>query len=776
MTRLPSFARRCMQALRQKITFGGMALLAAGCLGTALTPIAGAVPPDRQAPGVTITSPYSGTTYTVAQTVTIAATTSDNVGVSRVEFYDNGVLRGTDTVAPFSWTWSISSAVNGSHSWTARAYDARGNMTTSGAVSLSVNIATSTGDTTSPTASITSPASGTTYSTAQTVYVYASAADNVGVSRIEFYDNGALKCSSTATSCAWPITSATNCSHVWSAKAYDAAGNFGTSSGVTLNVNIAASTGDTTPPTVSITGPSSGTTLTTATTISINAGATDNVGVSRLEFYDNGILKCSGTGLSCSWPITSALNGTHSWTAKAFDAAGNSATSAAVSLTVNIQTVVAGAGTVQWVDAFGGPATSDIATGRATAIDGSGNVFVAATLSGSGDFNPSAPLFSSNTNGNIVLAKYASGGGLIWTRMLVGTATTAQPTAVKTDAAGAVYVTGYFQGSIDFGAGSLTSTGGYSMFVARFGGDGSLLWARRYGTTGSTVGNAIALDSSGGLYVAGYLQGAGDFGGGAVASNAGSRDAFVAKYNAADGGYQWARVYGGAGTDAAAGIDVGPDGQPVVTGNFQQSMTIASSHTSSGSDDVFVAKLSSSGAPVWSTSFGGASSDQPAGVGIDGSGNIVVAARYYGSISVAGLALPSLGDYDIALVKLTSAGTPVWSKGLGGLFADLVQAIDVNGNGDIAITGTTLSAINFGGGYLYDNGSFDIFVAKFNSSGGHVWSKRAGKLSDDRGTSVAIDAAGNVALTGFFVQGINFGSGDILNSGGADGFIAKFAP
>jgi hypothetical protein len=528
---------------------------------------------------------------------------------------------------------------------------------------------------------------------------------------------------------------------------------------------------------VAITSPASGTVFTTATTVSVNASASDNVGVSRIEFYDGTTLKCSGTGLSCAWSVTSALNGTHSWTARAYDAAGNGTTSAAVSLTVNIAASIAGGGAPLWVDAFGGTATSDVATGRATAIDGSGNVFVAATLAGSGDFNPSAPLYSANTNGNIVIAKYASAGGLAWTRMWNGTATTSIPTSMQTDSSGAVFVTGYFQGSIDFGGGSLTSAGGYNMFVVKYGGDGSFMWARRYGGTGSVVGNALSLDGLGAIYVAGYLQGGGDFGGGAVTSYNSTRDAFVAKYNAADGSFQWARVYGGAGTDNATGVDVGPDGQPVITGSFQQSAVIgAATLTSVGSDDVFVAKLSATGSPVWSHSYGGTSSDQPAGVGIDGSGAIVIAVRYAGSVNFGGLTLVSAGDYDIALAKYSATGTHVWSKSLGGMYADLVQAIAVNANGDIAITGTTLSAIDLGGGYLFDNGSFDIFVAKYASSGAYAWAKRAGKLYDDRGTGIAIDGNGYVAATGFFIQGINFGNGDILNSGGGDGYIAKFAP
>ena len=263
-------------------------------IGTALlvwavtTPSIGfAAPKDRFPPTVSITSPGAGTSYTVAQTISINASASDNVGVSRVEFYDNGLLHSTDIAPPYSAAWAISSSTNGSHQWTARAYDFRGNMAESNVVALTVNIAGGgTNDTQSPSVSISTPGSGTSYSSAQTVMVSASASDNVGVSRVEFYDNGVLRATDYTSpySAAWSFTSADNGSHVWMAKAFDAAGNIATSAAVTLNVNIAAA--DTVAPSISITSPANGATYTTDQSVSINVVATDNIGISRVEFYD----------------------------------------------------------------------------------------------------------------------------------------------------------------------------------------------------------------------------------------------------------------------------------------------------------------------------------------------------------------------------------------------------------------------------------------------------------------------------------------------------------
>ncbi len=357
---------------------------------------------DTTAPAVSLSAPANGASYTTAQSVAINATASDAVGVARVEFYDGATLLGTDTTSPYSFSWAITSANNGSHSLTAKAYDAAGNVGTSTAVSVTVNIATA--DTTAPAVSLSAPANGASYTTAQSVAINATASDAVGVARVEFYDGATLLGTDTTSpySFSWAITSANNGSHSLTAKAYDAAGNVGTSTAVSVTVNIATSlngaalyatncegchnplasssklgrtanqiqtainndTGgmgflntlipaeisaiaaalappaDTTAPTVSLSAPANGASYTTAQSVAINATAADAVGVARVEFYDGATLLGTDTTspYSFSWAITSAGNGTHSLSAKAYDAAGNVGTSTAVSVTVNIAT------------------------------------------------------------------------------------------------------------------------------------------------------------------------------------------------------------------------------------------------------------------------------------------------------------------------------------------------------------------------------------------------------------------------------------------------------
>jgi hypothetical protein len=197
-------------------------------------------------------------------------------------------------------------------------------------------------DTTQPTASLTSPAGGATVS--GSITLSAAATDNVGVAKVEFYSGSTLLGAGTNSSGStwqygWNSASVANGSYSLTAKAYDAAGNSRTSSAVSVIVSNVIP--DTTRPAVNLTSPASGATV--SGSITLSATATDNVGVAKVEFYAGSTLLGTGTNSSGStwqygWNSASVANGSYSLTAKAYDAAGNSRTSSAVTVTVLAQT------------------------------------------------------------------------------------------------------------------------------------------------------------------------------------------------------------------------------------------------------------------------------------------------------------------------------------------------------------------------------------------------------------------------------------------------------
>ena len=169
--------------------------------------IAGSGPPpsDTTPPVVSIASPTSGN---VSGTVTISANASDNVGVTRVDFYVNGALVGSDSATPYQCSWNTTALANGTASIYAKAFDAAGHSTQSATVTVNVNnVVAPPPDTTPPTVSIASPTSG---NVSVTTTISANASDNVGVTRVDFYINGAFVGSDSAApyQYSWNTTSA----------------------------------------------------------------------------------------------------------------------------------------------------------------------------------------------------------------------------------------------------------------------------------------------------------------------------------------------------------------------------------------------------------------------------------------------------------------------------------------------------------------------------------------------------------------------------------------
>jgi hypothetical protein len=181
---------------------------------------------DPTAPAVSLTTPAAGAT--VAGSVTLTASASDNRGVAGVRFLlDGAPLGAEDTVAPFTLSWDSTTAAAGTHTLSAVARDGAGNTTTSGAVSVTVD---NSADLTPPSVSLTSPAAGATVG--GTATVSADASDNTGVAGVQFLLNGApygAEDTAAPFSVAWDTLTYANGSYALSARARDAAGNVTTS-------------------------------------------------------------------------------------------------------------------------------------------------------------------------------------------------------------------------------------------------------------------------------------------------------------------------------------------------------------------------------------------------------------------------------------------------------------------------------------------------------------------------------------------------------------------
>jgi hypothetical protein len=276
---------------------------------------------------VTVTAPSNGAHVTGTIPVRASVTSIGGLTVQSVQFkLDGANLGAADTSQPYAISWDTRTASNASHTLTAVARDAFGVDWTSNPVTVTVF-----NDTTPPSVSVTSPAASATVS--GTITMTANASDNVGVVGVQFQVDGVnagAEATSAPYSAPWNTLSAANGSHVVTAVARDAAGNRGTSAAVTVSVF-----NDTIAPSVSITSPAAGATV--SGRVNVTAGASDNVGVVGVQFKLDGAnlgTEVTAAPYAASWDTASATNASHVLTAVARDAAGNLATSAAVSVTV----------------------------------------------------------------------------------------------------------------------------------------------------------------------------------------------------------------------------------------------------------------------------------------------------------------------------------------------------------------------------------------------------------------------------------------------------------
>lgn len=197
--------------------------------------------------------------------------------------------------------------------------------------------------------------------------------------------------------------------------------------------------------------------------------------------------------------------------------------------------------------------------------------------------------------------------------------------------------------------------------------------------------------------------------------------------------------------------------------------------TSAGNSDVFVARFGSGGSHAWSRRFGDADIQVATGVAVDPAGNVAVAGTFQGSVDFGGGALTSAGQYDLFLAKLEPAGTHLWSRRFGDAQPQVAVAVAVDALGDVFLAGGLVGSVDFGGGSRTSAGSSDVFAARFDAAGSHLWSARFGDAGYQGAEAIAVDAAGNAVITGALQSSANFGGGDSAGAGGDDLFVARFA-
>ena len=341
-------------------------------------------------------------------------------------------------------------------------------------------------------------------------------------------------------------------------------------------------------------------------------------------------------------------------------------------------------GSLIWAKSFGGT-SYDI--GKSIFVDGSGNIYITGYFEATADFDPGPGTHTiiNNSGGrDIYIAKYASDGSFIWANGF-GNTPWDFGNSIAADGNGNSYITGVFEGTVDFdpGAGihNLTSNGSADIFFAKYSSDGSFIWAANFGGTSSDYGESVFIDGSGNLYITGGFQGTADFDPSGVTQNltsAGNLDIFFAKYSS-DGSLIWANRVGGTDSDFGSSLVVDGNGNSYITGAFRDTVDFdhgsgTSNLISNGNYDIFFAKYAPNGNFIWANGMGGTSIDQGNSIAIDESGNIFVAGNFKYTVDFD----PGIGTFNLTAGGSTGSDDIFIAKYLpDGLLTD-VDEIDNN--------------------------------------------------------------------------------------------------
>ncbi|MDD4035658.1 MAG: hypothetical protein PHO16_09640, partial [Candidatus Cloacimonetes bacterium] len=338
------------------------------------------------------------------------------------------------------------------------------------------------------------------------------------------------------------------------------------------------------------------------------------------------------------------------------------------------------------------------------------------------------------------------------------------------------YVTGCFEGNIQFGDIGLESQGAEDIFLAKLDNEGNWLWAFSFGGTGSDKGLDLALDANGDIYMTGYFSDAVSFGSYPLLSS-GASDIFVLKLSN-NGIIIDAAQGGGSGNDIGTGIGMLPSGQIAICGSFEEDAQFGDTNLSSmGEQDIFSATLDGNLNWLGTVSAGSSNTEELTGMAIDGDGNRYLTGYFYGASNIAATGLQSYGDSDLFIAKLDKEDNWLWAVSGGSAGQDQALSVAVDQSGMSYLTGFSSSAVTMGDIHVDSFYGINILCAGINSNGTWAWVKHSGShiehplFSEGRGSGIALNPDGNCVVTGKFSGVTSFAQRELNANGYYDYFV-----
>ncbi|MBI3416126.1 MAG: VCBS repeat-containing protein, partial [Verrucomicrobia bacterium] len=284
--------------------------------------------PVNVSPTVSLTAPANGAIFTAPANVTLDATAADSDGtITKVEFFQGTTLLATATASPYTFNWT--GVAVGTYTLTVKATDNLGAMTVSSDVSFMVNSPPNV----PPTVSLTTPANNATFTAPASITLSANSADSDGtIAKVEFFNGATLLATMLNVPYTFVWANASLGLHTLTAQATDNNGAVTVSPAIIITVNAPPNV----PPTVNLTAPANGDTLTAPASLTLDATAADSDGsIVKVEFFDGAALLATVFTAPYTFVWNSASVGTHTLTARATDNANAATTSTVVNVTVN---------------------------------------------------------------------------------------------------------------------------------------------------------------------------------------------------------------------------------------------------------------------------------------------------------------------------------------------------------------------------------------------------------------------------------------------------------
>ncbi len=240
--------------------------------------------------------------------------------------------------------------------------------------------------------------------------------------------------------------------------------------------------------------------------------------------------------------------------------------------------------------------------------------------------------------------------------------------------------------------------------------------------------------------------------------------------------WNWAK--GAEGHCYLADVCTDHSGNVFITGVLSDSLTLGSTTLySMGQNDIFIAKYNSSGNLIWAKSAGSIAIEQSLTIKCDNQGNVYISGIFNSSSFLLGnTTLYNSGSEDIFIAKYDTNGNVIWAKSIGGSNSDICYSITCDNQGRVYIIGSFKSQfINFGSMSLTNiSNQYIFFIASFDFSGNLIWVKKIDGIAGNY-ADIATDNYGNVFITGdFWGSSISFSGTTLINNGQGDLFIAKY--